>query len=302
MRNVDLTPFSRRFRTGWLTGGLHLIILWIAAEADDAAVWPYALAAMAVVSFFAWAANYRRYRQVHDLPTSRVASAAQGYVELFGRSALIPDSPVTAPISKLPCCWYSYQVERKTSDDKWRHEDSGESIAHFLLVDDTGQCVISPDGAEVLYARRSCWIEGDRRYTEELLLPQGTLYALGEFSTAGGAHLELDENDDVRDLLSEWKKDQGKLLERFDADRSGTLDLKEWEQARLEAQREVRKRHAGLRAGDGVHLLSKPRDGRVFILAAEIPDAIGRRFARWSWAHLVAFFATGIGSFLLFRA
>ena len=29
------------------------------------------------------------------------------------------------------------------------HEDSGESIAHFLLVDDTGECVISPDGAEI---------------------------------------------------------------------------------------------------------------------------------------------------------
>ena len=70
----------RRFRTGWLTGGLHLVILWIAIEAESADVWPFALASMALVSFVAWAANYRRYRQVHDLPTSKVASAAQGYV------------------------------------------------------------------------------------------------------------------------------------------------------------------------------------------------------------------------------
>ena len=292
----------RRWRTGWLTGGLHLLILWIAVEAESSEVWPYALAAMAIVSFFAWMANYRRYRQIHDLPTSRVASAAQGYVELFGRSVPIPDSPVTAPLSGLPCCWYSYTVESKGSDNKWKHEDSGESIAHFLLVDDTGEAVVSPDGAEICYARSSTWTQGDRRYTEELLLPQGELYALGEFITAGGAELVLEENKDVSHLLADWKKDQATLLERFDADRSGTLDLTEWEQARLEAQREVRKQHAEIRASDGVHLLRKPADGRAFILAAGLPERIGRRYALWSWAHLVFLFGAGIGAFLLSRA
>ena len=292
----------RRFRTGWLTGGLHLVILWIAAEAESSEVWPFALAAMAVVSFFAWAANYRRYRQVHDLPTSKVASAAQGYVELFGSSVPIPDSPMIAPISKKPCCWYSYCVERKGSNDKWTTEDSGESVAHFLLVDDTGQCVISPDGAEVIYAERKCWTEGSRRFTEELLLPKGMLYALGDFRTSSGVPLELQEKEDMRELLTEWKKDQKALLERFDTDKSGTLDLREWEQARLTAQREVRKQHTQTRTADGMHLLSKPADGRCFILAAALPEKIGRRFRLWSWAHVAVFFATGIGSFILFKA
>ena len=293
----------RGFRTEWLTGGLHLVILWIAVQAESPQAWPYAFAAMALVSLAAWAAHYRRYRQVHDLPTSKVASAAQGYVELVGRSASIPDHPVIAPLSNLPCCWYRYEVEAKTSDDDWEHEDGGDSVEHFLLVDDTGQCVISPEGAEVLYARRNRWTDGDRRYTEELLLPQAKLYALGEFRTAAGANLELHERADVRELLAEWKKEAPALLARFDADKSGQIDLQEWEAARLAAQREVRKRHAELRAqsGEGVHILSKPRDGRVFILAAALPEAIGRRYALWSWAHLAIFFATGIGSFLLFQ-
>ena len=291
----------RRWRTGWLTGGLHIFILWIAAEAESAEVWPFALLAMAVVSFFAWMANYRRYRQIHDLPTSKVASAAQGYVELFGRSVPIPDSQITAPLSGLPCCWYSYTVERKGSDNKWKHEDSGESISHFLLVDDTGQAVISPDGAEICYARSSTWTQGDRRYTEELLLPQGRLYALGEFSTHGGAELLLEENRDVSQLLADWKKDQATLLTRFDTDKSGTLDLREWENARLEARHEIRKQHSEIRAGDGMHMLRKPADGRVFILAAEMPEKIGRRYALWSWAHLVLLFGAGVGSFLLFK-
>jgi hypothetical protein len=245
-------------------------------------------------------ANYRRFRQVHDLATSKVASAAQGYVELFGRSVPIADSPIHAPLSKVPCCWYSYCIEHRTSDNKWKQEDSGESVAHFLLVDDTGQCVISPDGAEIMDARYRSWTEGARRFTEELLLPGEPLYAIGEFRTMSTV-LDQDENSDVGALLGDWKKDQPSLLARFDHDRSGALDLKEWEQARLEARREIRKQHTEVRTGDGMHIMRKPTDGRVFILAAEIPERIGRRFAWWSWVHLAFFFAAGIGSYYLFR-
>src|SRR4051812_30242105 len=99
--------------TGWLTGALHVLILYIAFKADSRHAWPWALAAMTAVSFFAWMANYRRYRQVHDVPTSRIASAAQGYVELFGKSEPIPDSPVVAPLSAARCCWYRYSVKER---------------------------------------------------------------------------------------------------------------------------------------------------------------------------------------------
>ena len=296
-----MSGLLRDFSRDWLTGGLHLLIVVIAAEAESAEVWPYALAAMAAVSFFAWVGNYRRFRQMHDLPTSKVASAAQGYVELFGKAAPIPNFPVKGPLSGLPCCWYRYCVERRTSKNKWQRIDSGESVAHFLLVDDTGECVISPDGAEVLYARKSMWTQGnDRRYTEWLLLPQSMLYALGEFRTAGGAVLELDMKQDISHVLTDWKKDEAALLRRFDTNRDGALDLKEWEGARLEARREVEKAHSELRGGEGVHLLCKPVDGRVFILAAELPEKVGRRFVFWGFLHLAFFFGAGTASFLLF--
>lgn len=291
----------RRLRTGWLTGGLHLLILWIAAEADSAAAWPYALAAMAGVSFCAWTANYRRYRQVHDVPTSRIASAAQGYCEFFGRSRCIPDSPLRAPLSAQPCCWYRYDIERRAGRDKWEHVDGGESVAHFLLVDDSGQCIVSPDGAEVLYTERNRWVEGEHRYTEELLLPERALYAIGEFSTVSQALIETEENTEVSHLLADWKRDQATLLERFDSDRSGTLDLEEWEGARLAARTQVRRERAALIAAEGVHLLRKPADGRVFILAGALPNRIGRRYALWSFAHLVVFFGAGAGALLLLR-
>jgi len=289
-----------QYTSNWLTGGLHLIILALAAQMQTVHVWSFALAAMTAISFFAWMANYRRYRQVRDLPVSKVASAAQGYVELFGRSAQIADSPVLSPLTGLPCCWYRYCIERKTSSDKWEHEDSGESVMHFLLVDDSGQCIISPDGAEVLYARKNRWMQGDRRYTEWLLLPKGVLYAIGEFRTTGGAQLELDANKDTSELLADWKRDEPQLLKRFDTNHDGKLDLDEWEAARLSARLAVEQEHAELRTRDGVNLLCKPADGRVFILAAETPEKIGRRFAFWSWLHLTFFFGAGTASYLLF--
>jgi hypothetical protein len=198
----------------------------------------------------------------------------------------------------MACCWYRYLVEHRRGKN-WRHHDSGTSAARFLLDDGTGQCVISPRGAEVLYARRSQWTSGNARYTEWLLLPHGDLYAVGDFRTRGGANAELDENRDVRALLAEWKQDPQQLLARYDSDGNGLLDLDEWERARLDAQHTVRNAHAEIRAAAGVHVLSKPADGRLFLLAGALPERIGRRFEFWSWIHLTIFFAAGGAAMVL---
>jgi hypothetical protein len=294
---------TRLHQPGWLSGGIHFIIVALAAQADTAEVWPYALLAMSGVSFFAWAANFRRYRQIHDLPTSNIASAAQGYVELFGRSALLPGSAVASRLSQSPCCWYSFEIEERGSNDKWRTVDSGRSVEHFLLVDATGQCVVSPDGAEVLTNDHKQWREGSYRYNEWLLLPGARLYAIGEFSTASAVAAAVrDERADVGALLAEWKKNSQQLRERFDLDRDGQVGIKEWELARLQAQREVRKQHAETRSRsvEGVHLLRKPGDGRLFLLANEMPDKLGSRYRFWSWAHLAVFLGAGAaGLFML---
>ena len=286
-------------RSEWLTSGFHLVILVFAFQDESGRMCPYALGAVAVVSFFAWVLSYRRYRSIRDLPTSKVASAAQGYVELFGRSERLEGDPLVSKLSGLPCCWFRYYIERQTSGNKWQYEDSGTSVAHFLLEDETGRCIISPEGAEVLSSRKEVWTEGNYRYTEWLLLPQGPLYAVGEFVTRGGANAELDETADVSATLAEWKEDRAKLRERFDLNGDGTIDLKEWELARLEAHREVRRRHAEIRARDGVNLLRKPHDGRLFLLANEVPEKLGRRFAFWSGLHLLIFFGAGIAALFL---
>jgi hypothetical protein len=292
---------TRLHQPGWLSGATHFIIVALAIQAESVEVWPYALGAIAVVSFCAWAANHRRYRQIHDLPTSKVASAAQGYVELVGRAEALPGAPLISKLSSSPCCWYSYKIEEKGSNDKWQTVDSGRSVEDFLLVDDTGQCVISPRGAEVLTHDHKHWQEGSYRYSEWLLLAKAALYAIGEFSTRSALAIAArEERGDVAELLAAWKRNDSMLRERFDLDRDGRIDLKEWELARLQAQREVRKRHARSHAVEGVHLLCKPGDSRLFLLANEMPDKLGGRYHFWAWVHLAIFIAAGSAALFMF--
>ncbi len=293
---------SKLHQPGWLSGAFHFVIIAIAFQAESAEVWPYALLAMTAVSFFAWMGNYRRYRQIHDLPTSRIASAAQGYVELAGHAELVAGETISSPLSHTLCCWYSYEIEEKTSKDKWQTVDSGKSVRHFFIVDESGQCVISPEGAEVLTNDHKSWHEGDRRYNEWLLLPKGVLYAIGEFTTTTArVAAARDEQAETGALLAEWKRNQKTLLERFDLDRDGRIDLKEWELARLQARREVRKNQSEpqSRPVEGTHLLRKPKDGRLFLLANELPDKLGARYRTWSWVHLAIFIGAGSAGLIM---
>lgn len=294
---------TRMLGPWWLTGTAHFFIVVVAAKTETAEAWPWALLAMAVVSFFAWVGNYRRYRQIHDLPTSKIASAAQGYVELLGRGDLIDGTPVISKLGRRQCCWYRYLVEERRSNDKWQTVDHGSSVAHFLLIDDTGQCVISPEGAEIVTSNHRTWYEEPYRHTEWLLLPGEVLYALGEFTTtSGNVREEVEERRDVAELIDAWKRDQRTLHERFDLNQDGTIDMQEWELARMQAKREVRRvRSETVKPlTEGVHLLRRPKDRRLFLLANEMPDALGRRYWWWSALHLVALAGCGIGSLFLF--
>ena len=55
------------------------------------------------------------------------------------------------------------------------------------------------------------------RYTAERIVPGDPLYALGNFTTHGGAGVNFDFKQEVGELLREWKKDAATMLQRFDA-------------------------------------------------------------------------------------
>ena len=262
-----------------------------------------ALTLACAVALLVWAATLRRARSIADIPTSRIASAAQGYVELQGRT--VASNLIFSPLSKTACIWYRYQVyEREAGKDRqWREVDSGTSSATFDLDDGSGQCTVDPDYAEVIGAEVSTRYLDNIKQVEELLHGGRTLFALGEFTTVGGANAELNLHDDVNVLLAQWKQDQGELLRRFDLNHDGVVDQQEWELARRLATGTVEKEHRAIRERTGVNMLRSPQDGRPFLLSPLSGQSLRRRYLIWSALHMaVALGAAYIASRLLVRS
>ena len=185
--------------------------------------WPI-LAAVAGFGAFSFAGAFyhlRRARLIEDIPTSKIRSASQGYVELEG--VVLPDGELTAsPLSKSQCVWFNHKVEKLEvvyvngrPRQRWKVVNRSVSDRPFILDDDTSTCLVHPKGATVSGAMVRQW-RGDSpdgsvtfgstsgamtgseslfnlpgysekyRFTETILMAGQHVYALGEFSTEDG--------------------------------------------------------------------------------------------------------------------
>lgn len=258
-----------------------------------------------------------RARLIEDTPTSRIRSAAQGYVELSGRGALMNGAPIIAPLTTTPCTWYRYKVE-KLGEKHSRIIDSGSSDELFLLIGETGQCVIDPEGAEVTPGTKQVWYEntypaqrnrvfnnslnsgllgniGARyRYTEERMHPGEPLYALGMFMSVGGSAEVFNTREEVAALLKEWKKDHPTLLQKFDSNSDGEIDLGEWEAVRKAAHLEVRKQQTEHNLKPLTHIMVKPKHGnRPYLLSVRPQHELVKHYTLKAAAGLAAFLLVG---------
>ena len=279
----------------FITSGAQLLLLAIGAHFHSKQAWMWCLSLIALVSVFAWLSALYRLRTITGTPTSRIASAAQGYVELIGRGKHFDGSPILSMLSQLPCLWFRYKVERKNDKNEWSTESSGESELPFLLDDGSAICVIDPTGAEVITTYKDTWTKGDYRYTEWKLLDIDTVYALGEFRTVGGSTEARQTGDEIKAVLAEWKQNMPDLLARFDLDKNGTLDMQEWALARSAARREAEKRVVQAHSEPDTNYLVRPNDGRLFLISNLPQEKIARRYVLWSWAHLAISFGAIAG-------
>ncbi|MBI4984293.1 MAG: hypothetical protein HZC24_02800 [Rhodocyclales bacterium] len=284
----------RREYGHFITSGSQLLLVFAGVQIDSRTGWIACAGLIAAISLAAWISTYRRARAIDDTPTSKVASAAQGYVELNGSGRALEGPPVTSPCGHVACLWYRFLVEAR-QNDRWVTESSGESDVSFLLDDGTGECLVDPAGAEILTTRKDCWTEGNRRYTEWLLLAREALYVLGRFQTRSCEELELNRDEAVKHLLADWKRNPQELRKRFDLDGNGEVDLREWELARAEARREVEQMQREARQRSDLHLMRMPEDGRLYLISALSPERLARRYRWWSLAHLVIFFGALAG-------
>ena len=166
-----------------------------------------------------------------------------------------------------------------------------------MLRDDSGTCVVDPEHAEIITRHCEKWHKDGYRYTEWSLIAQDKLYAIGHFRTQGGSSVEFNSREQLNLLLAEWKRDMPALLARFDLDNNGELDMQEWMLARSAAKREVGKKMREAHAAPDLHIISVPRDGRLFLITNLGQNELSRRYLFWAWMHLLIFFGAlaGIG-------
>lgn len=296
---------------------------------DDAGFWLLVLGVGAAGGLWAGYRALHLSRLLEDTPTSRIRSAAQGYVELAGRSQPLDGTENLAPLTLRPCVWWSYRIEQRTGSAsgspgraraKWRVVQSGSSGQPFLLEDETGQCLVNPQGARVLATESTSWwgdtpwptgppgsgsrggfgSEREYRYTERRIYAHERVVALGEFRSLDAVG-ESTAEEQVANLLREWKQDQAALAQRFDRDGDGEVGLAEWEAAHVEARREVAQRRSERQATAALHVLARPRDGRTFLLSAIAETDLVRRYRRRAALGFGLVFGAALALGWLFR-
>jgi hypothetical protein len=223
---------------------------------------------------------------VADVATSRIGSAAQGYVELTGRASGGASELLRSPFSATECVWYRYRVLERDGDNDWCEVERGASTTTFELSDGSGVCRVDPEHAELLGAHRRETIHDHQKQVEEMLLRGSSIYVLGEFRTLGSTDMALSASADVSALLGDWKKDRAELLRRFDADGNGEIDLQEWEVARRQAIKTVEQQHHEMRQTSELSVVRAPADGRMFLISTLPPHRLRQRYFWWSLFHL----------------
>lgn len=280
----ELNPSARLLwgETAWAVASAVLLFLGARSTVTGLAF------AAAGLSLWAWTRSRKHYRQIADIPTAKLSTAPQGYVEVTGTGGIHPDYPVVSPLTGLPCLWFEFTVWR-IDGNRSRVISSGISTLPFSLSDGKGRALVIPEAARVITRHSRSWRSGDEKYHERVLLSHEALYVLGDHVNSlrenGGSPLDKQRNA----LLAEWKQDQESLKKRFDSNRDGLIDAVEWETARLAAETQALLGKAPDEPDE--QYLRKPPDGRPFLISNYSAQQLAGRFRRWSWLHLGIFFA-----------
>ena len=119
------------------------------------------------IVFFALFRKYmREYDELARTPVSNIQSAAQGLIQISGKTSA---NHLSTPVSNLPCCWYEYKIERldRVAKNSARYVivESGVSNLPFKISDATGNCYVLPKDLAYTFKAQA----KQRRLTRALL-------------------------------------------------------------------------------------------------------------------------------------
>lgn len=106
----------------------------------------------------------KQARLLEGTPGSKIRSAAQGFVDLSGIAKPLPTHVNRGKLTQIPCAWYRYAIDQWVTNQTesgteafWKTLTEEYSKLPFLLNDGTSECVILPEGAEILFNETTLW-------------------------------------------------------------------------------------------------------------------------------------------------
>ncbi len=258
-------------------------------------------------SLFLYSTNcFRQRRKIQNTPTSKIRSAAQGYVEIIGRGESTARGPLTAPLTGEPCIWFTYNVAdkqniRKSDGEtelKWVTIEGNTSPELIVLIDGTGWLFIDPACAIVTPSVENEWYGnsprpdplnpipknqkgmirtvGSFRYREAYIRPGDSLYVIGQYITKPGIDSRFHEEDyisnDVNEIIMQWKQEKDRLLQEFDANQDGTIGPNEWKKIREEAVLAVLNRRRESQLIPRFHMMTQTFDKHLPFIISTTPE------------------------------
>lgn len=262
---------------GLLLAGLFFDIKIISAHFDKVFI------GLILLATFVFSFNFWRYLEIAKAPISTVAAAAQGYIELNGIATKEP--PINTPLHGEPCVWFRSWAYARGHKNLWRLIDYTQSAEVFQLADVSGACTVNPQGAEVVHVLRRTSYKNNHRYVEEYLPANKPLYLIGHLDTRHHFSNEGAIKKNIGHLISGWKVNPTKMMFRFDLDRNGEIDQREWEKARAQARDEASRQQV-YQAHTGSFKITAPTNGQLYLISGMSPEYLRRSYRCWVITHL----------------
>ncbi len=265
---------------------------------------------------------FHRARLIEDMPTSKIRSASQGYVELSGL-AEADDETLQAPLTASPCLWWRFKIEkykRSGRSSSWVTVEKGMSDKPFPMRDSTGKCLVDPAGAEIACLHKKVWYGSTARpssampsssggfsigglgltlgrryrYTEYLIRDGDPLYVLGYFRTDAGGQRTMTVDRLAGQIIRQWKQDYPSLLSAFDTNNDQQLDLEEWRAVEAAARQQAVQQQVGSPDEKPLHRVSRPKSGGLpFLIGSQGEEQMSRRFRFKAFFAAVGFLVSG---------
>lgn len=128
----------------------------------QALLWREAHLVLIPLSLLGWWSARSFARAFDDTPICPIGQLAPGYVAISGRARALHKRPLVSPRSGSDCVWYQH-----VGHDFSPHE----SAMPFRIADGSGECLVSPEGAEISYGKQN---------GEHMIRPGDEIYVIGQ--------------------------------------------------------------------------------------------------------------------------